>query len=155
VVPEVIFGAGTVVDPEQAPGAADAGAAFLVSPGVTTRLLDAMADTGLPLLPGCATLTEVLELRERGLTELKLFPAEASGGTAFLRSVHGPLPDVRFCPTGGITLTNAPDYLALANVGCVGGTWLSPPDVVQAGDWARITTLATEAAGLAAPVVRG
>ncbi|HET7691301.1 MAG TPA: bifunctional 4-hydroxy-2-oxoglutarate aldolase/2-dehydro-3-deoxy-phosphogluconate aldolase [Nocardioidaceae bacterium] len=141
-------GAGTVIDPDQAKLAADAGAAFLVSPGVTSRLLDAMADTGLPFLPGCATVTEVLELRERGLTELKFFPAEASGGAAFLRSLHGPVPDVRFCPTGGIGPDNAASYLPLPNVGCVGGSWLTPADAVARGDWRRVSEWAAEAAGL-------
>jgi len=149
-VPDITVGAGTVVDPDQAKLAADAGAQFLVSPGVTSRLLDAMTDTGLPFLPGCATVTEVLELRERGLTELKLFPAEASGGVAFLKALHGPVPDVRFCPTGGVGPDNASSYLALPNVGCVGGSWLTPADAVAAGDWDRVTELAAQAAQLTA-----
>lgn len=141
-VPAITVGAGTVVDADQAKLAADAGAQFLVSPGVTSRLLDAMADTGLPFLPGCATVTEVLELRERGLTELKFFPAEASGGVAFLKALHGPVPDVRFCPTGGIGPDNAASYLSLPNVGCVGGSWVTPADAVAARDWPRVTQLA-------------
>ena len=149
-VPEIVIGAGTVVDPDQAKAAAAAGAQFLVSPGATPALLDAMADTGLTLLPGCATISEALALRERGLTELKFFPAQASGGAAYLASVHGPLPDLRFCPTGGITPANAPDYLALPNVGCVGGTWLTPADAVAQRDWARITALAAAAGDLTA-----
>lgn len=144
-VPEIVIGAGTVVDPEQAKAAAAAGAQFLVSPGSTPAVLDAMADTGLPVLPGCATISEAMALRERGITEVKFFPAEASGGAAFLASVRGPLPDLRFCPTGGITPANAPDYLALPNVGCVGGTWLTPADAVRDGDWQRITALASAA----------
>jgi 2-dehydro-3-deoxyphosphogluconate aldolase / (4S)-4-hydroxy-2-oxoglutarate aldolase len=144
-VPEIVIGAGTVVDPEHAKAAAAAGAQFLVSPGSTPALLDAMVDTGLPVLPGCATISEAMALRERGITEVKFFPAQASGGAAFLAAVHGPLPDIRFCPTGGVTPTNAPDYLALPNVGCVGGSWLTPADVVAGGDWQRITALATTA----------
>ena len=144
-VPEIVVGAGTVIDADQAKAAAVAGAQFLVSPGSTPALLDAITDTGLPLLPGCATISEVMALRERGITEVKFFPAQASGGPAFLTSVHGPLPDVRFCPTGGITAANARDYLALPNVGCVGGSWLTPADAVREGDWERITALASAA----------
>jgi len=144
-VPEIVVGAGTVVDPDQAKAAAAAGSQFLVSPGVTPALLDAMTDTGLPVLPGCATISEAMALRERGITEVKFFPAQASGGAAFLAAVHGPLPDLRFCPTGGITPANAPDYLALPNVGCVGGSWLTPKDAVRTGDWQRITALASAA----------
>jgi 2-dehydro-3-deoxyphosphogluconate aldolase/(4S)-4-hydroxy-2-oxoglutarate aldolase len=149
-VPEIMVGAGTVVDWDQAQLAVDAGAQFLVSPGVTPRLLDAISDTGVPVLPGCATLSEVLAVRERGITEVKFFPAEASGGTAFLASVAGPLPGVRFCPTGGISPTTAPDYLALPNVGCVGGSWLTPADAVRGGEWTRISALAAEAAKIGA-----
>lgn len=147
-VPDIVVGAGTVVDPDQAKAAAAAGAQFLVSPGSTPAILDAMADTGLPLLPGCATISEAMALRERGLTELKFFPARASGGAAFLASVHGPLPDLRFCPTGGISAETAPDYLVLPNVGCVGGTWLTPSDAVRARDWQRIAGLAASARNL-------
>jgi len=147
-VPEAVVGAGTVVTPEQARAAADAGARFLVSPGCTAGLASAMADTGLPFLPGVATVSEAMELLERGLSAMKFFPAEASGGAAFLKSLTGPLPQVRFCPTGGITVASAPDYLALPNVGCVGGSWLTPADLVAAGDWERVTQLAKEAAAL-------
>jgi 2-dehydro-3-deoxyphosphogluconate aldolase/(4S)-4-hydroxy-2-oxoglutarate aldolase len=147
-VPEVLVGAGTIVTPGQAKQAADAGARFLVSPGSTPDLRAAMLDTGLPFLPGVATVSEVMTALEAGCTELKFFPAEASGGAAFLRSVAGPLPGVRFCPTGGITAAGAPAYLALPNVGCVGGSWLTPADAVAAGDWERITALAAEAASL-------
>ena len=111
-------------------------------------LLHAMQDTGLPFLPGTATVSEVLAALEAGCTELKFFPAEASGGAAFLKSVAAPVPAARFCPTGGITLASAPSYLALPNVGCVGGSWLTPADAVAAGDWDRITRLAAEAAAL-------
>ncbi|WP_395693106.1 bifunctional 4-hydroxy-2-oxoglutarate aldolase/2-dehydro-3-deoxy-phosphogluconate aldolase [Nocardioides sp.] len=147
-VPEILVGAGTVTRPGHAKLAADAGARFLVSPGTTGALLHAMQDTGLPFLPGVATVSEVLAALEAGCTDLKLFPAEASGGTAFLRSVAGPVPQARFCPTGGVTAATAPAYLALPNVGCVGGSWLTPADAVASGDWDRIATLAAEAAAL-------
>jgi len=147
-VPEILVGAGTVVTPGQAKEALDAGARFLVSPGSTPSLMAAMSDTGLPFLPGTSTVSEVLAALELGLTELKFFPAEASGGTAYLRALSSPVPAARFCPTGGITPASAPDYLGLPNVGCVGGSWLAPPDVVRRGDWAAITALATKAAGL-------
>lgn len=127
-VPEILVGAGTVTTGEHAVAAAAAGAQFLVTPGTTARLLDACADTGLPLLPGAATVSEMMGLAERGYTALKFFPAAASGGVEFLRSVAGPLPGLRFCPTGGISVRTAPDYLALSTVGCVGGSWLTPPD---------------------------
>ena len=148
-VPEILVGAGTVVTPGQAKEALDAGARFLVSPGSTPSLMAAMSDTGLPFLPGTSTVSEVLAALELGLTELKFFPAEASGGTAYLRALSSPVPAARFCPTGGITPASAPDYLGLPNVGCVGGSWLAPPDVVRRGDWAAITALATKAAGFA------
>lgn len=141
-VPEITLGAGTVTTPAQAADAAAAGASFLVSPGATPRLLDAMEDTGLTLLPGCSSISEALALRERGLSELKFFPAESAGGTAYLSSLAGPLPELRFCPTGGISMESAPRYLALANVGCVGGSWLTPATLVAARDWDAITETA-------------
>ena len=147
-VPDILVGAGTVLTPGQAKQAHDAGAQFLVSPGATPALLGGMADTGLPFLPGTATVSEVLAVLEAGITEMKFFPAEASGGTAFLGSIASPVPGARFCPTGGITAATAGDYLALPNVGCVGGSWLTPPDAVAAGDWARVERLAAEAAAL-------
>ena len=147
-VPEILVGAGTVLSAGQAKQAADAGARFLVSPGATPGLLAGMAETGLPFLPGTATVSEVLTVLEAGLTEMKFFPAEASGGVAFLKSVAGPVPDARFCPTGGITADTAPAYLALPNVGCVGGTWITPADAVAAGDWARVEALARAAASM-------
>ena len=150
-VPEITIGAGTIVEPHQAKEAADAGASFLVSPGATPTLLGAMRDTGLPFLPGTATVSEVLAALERGCTELKFFPAEQSGGAAFLKSISAVVPVARFCPTGGITATTAPTYLALPNVGCVGGSWITPADAVRAGDWDRVSVLAREAAGLALP----
>jgi len=147
-VPEILVGAGTIVTPGQAEQALDAGARFLVSPGATPTLLGAMADTGLPFLPGTATVSEALAVLEAGFTEMKFFPAEASGGAAYLRSIASPVPAARFCPTGGITPTTAPAYLALPNVGCVGGSWLTPADVLAAGDWSRVEQLARQAAAL-------
>lgn len=147
-VPEIVVGAGTVTTPARAKLAAEAGARFLVSPGSTPTLLQAMADTGLPFLPGTATVSEVLSVLEAGYTEMKFFPAEASGGAAYLGSLPTVVPDARFCPTGGITLASAPAYLSLANVGCVGGSWLTPAAALAAGDWARVTALAAEAAPL-------
>lgn len=147
-VPEILIGAGTVTTLAQARESADAGAQFLVSPGTTGPLLRAMQDTGLPFLPGTATVSEVLAALEVGCTEMKFFPAAASGGTAFLKAVGSPVPAARFCPTGGITLGSAPSYLALANVGCVGGSWITPADALAAGDWDRVTRLAAQAASL-------
>jgi 2-dehydro-3-deoxyphosphogluconate aldolase/(4S)-4-hydroxy-2-oxoglutarate aldolase len=147
-VPEAIIGAGTIRTAGDVAAAADAGARFLVSPGSTPALVDAMAGASLPFLPGVATASEVMALAERGIREMKFFPAEAAGGTAYLRSLAGPLPDVRFCPTGGIRVESAPAYLALPNVGCVGGTWLTPADALATGDFARIEKLAAEAAAL-------
>jgi len=147
-VPEILLGAGTVTTPEQAREAAAAGARFLVSPGATPRLLAGMAETGLPFLAGTATLSEALAVLETGVREMKFFPAEVSGGAAYLKALAGPLPQARFCPTGGITLASAPAYLALPNVGCVGGTWITPADAVATGDWERISKLAAEAAAL-------
>ncbi|MFD0205464.1 MULTISPECIES: bifunctional 4-hydroxy-2-oxoglutarate aldolase/2-dehydro-3-deoxy-phosphogluconate aldolase [Saccharothrix] len=147
-VPGIVIGAGTVTAPEHAEQAAKAGAAFLVTPGSTDRVLDAAEDTGLPFLPGAATVSEAMRLAERGLTSLKFFPAEAAGGVDYLKSIGGPLPGLRFCPTGGITPATAPDYLALPNVGCVGGSWLAPKEALAAGDWARVEELARAASAL-------
>jgi 2-dehydro-3-deoxyphosphogluconate aldolase/(4S)-4-hydroxy-2-oxoglutarate aldolase len=147
-VPGIVIGAGTVTTPEHAEQAAKAGAAFLVTPGSTDRVLDAVEDTGLPFLPGVATVSEAMRLVERGLTSLKFFPAEAAGGVDYLKSIGGPLPGLRFCPTGGITPESAPRYLALPNVGCVGGSWLAPKDALASGDFARIEDLARAAAAL-------
>lgn len=147
-VPEILVGAGTIVTPGQSKLALDAGAQFLVSPGATPALLDAMAGTGLPFLPGTATVSEVLAVLEAGFTDMKFFPAEAAGGAPWLKSVAAPVPDARFCPTGGITSATAPAYLALPNVGCVGGSWLTPADVVGRGDWAEVERRAREAAAL-------
>ncbi|MEU7986323.1 bifunctional 4-hydroxy-2-oxoglutarate aldolase/2-dehydro-3-deoxy-phosphogluconate aldolase [Streptosporangium canum] len=147
-VPEAVIGAGTIRTPADVAASVAAGSRFLVSPGSTPKLVDAMEASGVPFLPGVATASEVMALAERGLTEMKFFPAEAAGGLPYLKALGGPLPDVRFCPTGGIRLATAPDYLALPNVGCVGGTWLTPADALAAGDYARIEKLAAEAAAL-------
>jgi 2-dehydro-3-deoxyphosphogluconate aldolase/(4S)-4-hydroxy-2-oxoglutarate aldolase len=147
-VPEAVVGAGTVLTPEQAGACVATGARFLVSPGWTDTLLEAMRGSGVPFLPGVSTTSEVVALLERGVREMKFFPAQAAGGTAYLRSLAGPLPQARFCPTGGIGPQTAPEYLSLPNVGCVGGSWMVPADAVAAGDWARIEELARGAAGL-------
>lgn len=143
-----VVGAGTLLTPDDVKAAKAAGAKFGVSPGATPRLLEACAEYGLPLLPGAATATEVMTLLELGYTVQKFFPAEASGGAPALKSIGGPIPQVRFCPTGGISLKNARDYLGLPNVLCVGGSWVAPAAMVAAGDWAGITALAAEAAKL-------
>lgn len=147
-VPEAVVGAGTVRSGADVTAAIAAGARFLVSPGTTPSLLAAMVASGVPYLPGVATATEAMALAEQGVREMKFFPAEAAGGVAYLKALSGPLPGIRFCPTGGITPANAPSYLALPNVGCVGGSWITPAVLLAAGDYARIEKLATEAAGL-------
>lgn len=147
-VPGGSVGAGTLLTPADVAAAVDAGATFGVSPGSTPALLDAVAEAGLPLLPGAATATEVMALLERGYTVQKFFPAEASGGAPALKSLASPLPQVRFCPTGGIGPDNARDYLALPNTLCVGGSWVAPKALMVAGDWAAITELARKAAAL-------
>jgi 2-dehydro-3-deoxyphosphogluconate aldolase/(4S)-4-hydroxy-2-oxoglutarate aldolase len=147
-VPDIVIGAGTVTSPGQAKQAADAGARFLVTPGCTDAVVDACFETGLPFLPGASTVSEAMRLAERGLSALKFFPAEASGGVAYLKSIAGPLPSLKFCPTGGITVASAPSYLALPNVGCIGGSWLTPKSALAAGDFAAIEALAAEAAKL-------
>ncbi|MEU4272804.1 bifunctional 4-hydroxy-2-oxoglutarate aldolase/2-dehydro-3-deoxy-phosphogluconate aldolase [Streptomyces sp. NPDC026092] len=149
-VPDAVVGAGTVISPAGVADAVDAGARFLVSPGWTDGLLDAMKASDVPFLPGVSTTSEVVALLERGVSEMKFFPAEAAGGVPYLKSLSGPLPQARFCPTGGISLTSAPSYLSLPNVGCVGGTWMLPADALAARDWARVETLAREAAELRA-----
>ena len=126
----------------------DAGAQFAVSPGLTPSLAEGAQGAGISLLPGVATASEAMLALEAGFTFLKFFPAETSGGAAALKALAAPLPDIRFCPTGGLNAQNAGAYLALPNVACVGGAWVAPDDVVEAGDWARIEALAREAAGL-------
>ncbi|MFJ3587102.1 bifunctional 4-hydroxy-2-oxoglutarate aldolase/2-dehydro-3-deoxy-phosphogluconate aldolase [Streptomyces sp. NPDC090231] len=147
-VPDAVVGAGTVISARNVSDTVAAGARFLVSPGWTDALLDAMKASGVPFLPGVSTTSEVVALLERGVTEMKFFPSEAAGGTAYLKALSAPLPQARFCPTGGISLASAPSYLALPNVGCVGGSWMVPADAVAAGDWARVERLAAEAAAL-------
>ena len=147
-VPEAVVGTGTVITPTGVTSAVAAGARFLVSPGWTDTLLDAMRASGVPFLPGVSTTSEVVALLERGVSEMKFFPAEAAGGTPYLRSLADPLPQARFCPTGGVSPASAPAYLGLPNVACVGGTWMLPADAVRAGDWARVATLARGAAAL-------
>ncbi|MFI9238732.1 bifunctional 4-hydroxy-2-oxoglutarate aldolase/2-dehydro-3-deoxy-phosphogluconate aldolase [Streptomyces sp. NPDC053079] len=147
-VPEAVVGAGTVLRPAQAEAAVTAGARFLVSPGCTAPLLDAARATGVPYLPGVSTASEVLGLLERGVREMKFFPAEAAGGAPYVRALAGPLPAARFCPTGGIGPESARAYLSLPNVGCVGGTWMVPDEAVRRQDWGRVERLARRAAGL-------
>lgn len=143
-----IVGVGTLTQPEEFAAARDAGAVFGVSPGLTPALIEAARKSGLPLLPGVMTPSEVLAAREAGFRQLKLFPAVPAGGVGMLNAIAGPIPDVTFCPTGGISIDTAPQFLALKNVACVGGSWLTPKDALQAGDWARITELAKAAAAL-------
>ncbi|HUN33557.1 MAG TPA: bifunctional 4-hydroxy-2-oxoglutarate aldolase/2-dehydro-3-deoxy-phosphogluconate aldolase [Trebonia sp.] len=143
-VPDAIVGAGTVTTPALVRQAVEAGAQFLVSPGTTELLLDAMDDAGVPSLPGVSSASQVMRLLERGQREMKFFPAEASGGRAFLSAMASPFPDARFCPTGGITAATAPLYRQLANVECVGGSWLTPKDAIAAQDWGQIEKLAAE-----------
>ena len=147
-VPEILVGAGTITSPELVSRAVKAGAQFLVSPGTTPGLLREMAWSGVPFLPGTATVSEAMAVLEAGYSEMKFFPAEATGGAAYLKSLASPLPAARFCPTGGITAASAPSYLSLPNVGCVGGSWLTPADALAAGDWDRVAALAREAAAL-------
>jgi 2-dehydro-3-deoxyphosphogluconate aldolase/(4S)-4-hydroxy-2-oxoglutarate aldolase len=147
-VPDAVVGAGTVLNADDLARALKAGAKFIVSPGTPVALADALATCGVPALPGCATVSEAMTLARRGFQVLKFFPAEASGGLRWIKSVADPLPKLKFCPTGGITLQNAPDYLALPNIAAVGGSWVAPKDALASGDFARITALAREAAQL-------
>jgi 2-dehydro-3-deoxyphosphogluconate aldolase/(4S)-4-hydroxy-2-oxoglutarate aldolase len=147
-VPGGVVGAGTLLTPADVKAAKAAGATFGVSPGATERLIAACEDEGLPLLAGAVTATEVMALLERGFTVQKFFPAESSGGAASLRAIGAPLPQVQFCPTGGIGPANVKDYLSLPNVLCVGGSWVAPKAMMQSGDWAGITSLARAAAAL-------
>jgi 2-dehydro-3-deoxyphosphogluconate aldolase/(4S)-4-hydroxy-2-oxoglutarate aldolase len=143
-------GAGTVLNAKQYHQAVEAGSQFIVSPGTTLELLDVARKSPVPLLPGAATPSEVMALREEGYEVLKFFPAEQAGGAAYLKSLSSPLAGMLFCPTGGITPDNARDYLSLPNVVCVGGSWVAPNALVEAGDWDGITRLATEASRLSA-----
>jgi len=143
-----VVGAGTLLTEADVIAAKEAGATFGVSPGATDRLLDACEANDLPLLPGAASATEAMRLLERGYTMQKFFPAEAAGGAPLLKGLSSPLPQIKFCPTGGVSLSNAPTYLALPNTACVGGSWVAPSDLVDAGDWDAIEALAREAAAL-------
>ncbi len=148
-VPGGVVGAGTLLTPADVKAAKAAGATFGVSPGATDRIIAACEDEGLPLLPGAATASEIMALLEKGYTVQKFFPAEQAGGAAYLKSIGSPIPQVSFCPTGGISLKLAPNYLALKTILCVGGSWVAPKDAMARGDWAEITRLAREASLLA------
>ena len=147
-VPEAVVGAGTVRSKADAQSAAQAGARFAVSPGYTPAVGQACRDAGLALLPGVATGSEIMMAQEDGFTELKFFPAMQAGGPAMLKAWSGPFFDVKFCPTGGVTLHNAPDFLVLPNVVCVGGSWLVPAEALARGDWALVTQLARDTQAL-------
>ncbi|RKS84779.1 2-keto-3-deoxy-phosphogluconate aldolase [Orbus hercynius] len=144
-VPEAVVGAGTVTSVEQLKEVTKAGVEFIITPGLTPSILKAAIDGNVPVIPGIATISELLMAKEVGLTALKFFPAEINGGIAALKAFAGPIPDVKFCPTGGINLKNYRDYLALKNVLCVGGSWFVPTDVIANGDFAKITELAKQA----------
>ena len=148
-VPEIALGVGSVLTPAQADVAIERGAEFLVSPGAGPALLQHLGQVPVPVLPGTATVSEMLATMEVGLSELKFFPAGPAGGPSYLKAVSAPVPGVRFCPTGGVTPANLTDYLALPNVAAVGGTWLTPASLVEAGEWSKITDLAAEAVATA------
>lgn len=148
-VPDAIVGAGTVINLETLNQVIDAGAEFIVSPGVTDTVIDAALASGVPILPGVVTPSEVMNLLEKGITEMKFFPAEAAGGIPMVKSIGGPLPQVTFCPTGGVSPKNAAAYLALPNVACVGGSWMAPADLVDAENWDEIKRLTVEAISIA------
>ena len=147
-VDNAIVGVGTISRAEHFQQAIDAGARFGVSPGLTAELVDAARSSKLPLLPGVMTPSDVIAARAAGFFALKLFPAQQAGGIGMLKALSGPFPDVTFCPTGGVTAASAPDYLALPNVGCVGGSWLTPQTAINAGEWGKISALAREASRL-------
>jgi 2-dehydro-3-deoxyphosphogluconate aldolase/(4S)-4-hydroxy-2-oxoglutarate aldolase len=147
-VEEAIVGAGTILDRAQFKAAASAGSKFIVSPGITPELMLAADGSDVPFLPGAITPGEIMAARQAGLDFLKFFPAEQAGGAAFLKALASPIADVKFCPTGGVGAANARDYLNLPNVVCVGGSWVAPDDLVNAGQWDRIEALAREAAAL-------
>lgn len=150
-VPAMHLGAGTVTRAADVPRVVDAGARFALSPGCTDALVDAVCAVGLPFIPGVMTPGEVMRAREHGFLLQKLFPAVQAGGVPLLRALAAPLPDVRFCPTGGLTPDNLASFLDQPNVAMAGGSWLTPADAVAAGDWSRITRLAREAVALSAP----
>ena len=144
-VPEMLVGAGTVTHAAEMQRVKDAGARFALSPGLTPQLVEAAHESALPFVPGVMTPSEVMVAREQGFKLLKLFPAAQAGGVAMLKALAGPLGDVHFCPTGGVSLNNMAEYLALPNVAMVGGSWLTPLDLVEQGQWSRITELARQA----------
>jgi 2-dehydro-3-deoxyphosphogluconate aldolase/(4S)-4-hydroxy-2-oxoglutarate aldolase len=144
-VEEAVVGAGTILNAKQFDEAASAGSRFIVSPGLTREVLSAAAGSDVPLLPGAITPGEIMTAAEAGLDFLKFFPAEQAGGAAFLKSLASPFAGIRFCPTGGVSLNNAGDYLSLPNVICVGGSWVAPDDLVKAGKWDEIEALARAA----------
>ena len=146
-VPEALVGAGTILNEEQLDQAVSAGAQFIITPGATVELLKAAMDGNVPLIPGVASISEVMAGMALGYRHFKFFPAEASGGVSALKAFSGPLADIRFCPTGGITPSSYKDYLALPNVDCIGGSWIAPTDAMEQGDWARITQLCKDAIG--------
>ena len=146
-----IVGVGTITRAQDFVQSIEARAVFGVSPGLTPELVAGARDSGLPLLPGVMTPSDVIAARAAGFTEMKVFPAQQAGGIGMLKALGGPFPDVTFCPTGGVTAATAADFLALSNVACVGGSWLTPPDAVAAGDWERVTSLARDAARLHRP----
>ncbi|HAQ50211.1 MAG TPA: keto-deoxy-phosphogluconate aldolase [Gammaproteobacteria bacterium] len=148
-VPEAIVGAGTIINEQTLHAAIDAGAEFIVSPGTTPHLADAALKTGVPFLPGVSTPGEALALYEKGISEMKFFPAEAAGGVAMLKSIGAPIPQITFCPTGGVNQANVADYYRLPNVGVVGGSWMCAASLVDAENWDEITRLSAEAVQLA------
>ena len=147
-LPDAIVGAGTIIKPADIDAAVAAGSTFLVSPGTSPELIEALKKSPVPVLPGVSTPSEAMKLYAEGFTHLKFFPAEAAGGVSMLKSIGGPLPQITFCPTGGINLAKAPDYLKLNSVHCVGGSWMCPADLVKAKDWVEIEKRAREAASL-------
>lgn len=147
-LPDAIVGAGTILSSNDVENAAAAGAQFIVSPGSTSTLINKAVELQIPVLPGVSSPSEIMNLREQGIRHMKLFPAEVVGGCAMLSALQGPLGDVKFCPTGGVNLNNAKEYLALTNVLCVGGSWMLPKKLLKNKDWAAITELAKEAAAL-------
>ncbi|ROQ19738.1 MULTISPECIES: bifunctional 4-hydroxy-2-oxoglutarate aldolase/2-dehydro-3-deoxy-phosphogluconate aldolase [Marinimicrobium] len=146
---DAVIGAGTIVTPDDLKKAVEAGSTFLVSPGTTAELIEAAKASDVPLLPGIATPSEAMNLLAHGFTHMKFFPAESAGGVSMVKSIGGPLPQITFCPTGGINLAKAPEYLSLPNVACVGGTWMAPKELIAEKRWDEIEKLAREAAQLA------
>ena len=148
-MPNAVVGAGTVTTPAELTAARNAGAQFAISPGITAELLQAGSEGDIPLIPGVATISELMQAKAAGYDHLKFFPAEAAGGCAMLKSIAGPFPNIKFCPTGGIHQDNFQNYLVLPNVSCVGGSWILPKDAVAAGDWQRVQELAERAVAAA------